>query len=257
MGLVFCNAKNGNNVPNNTWICHHPGNCNDNECHNSTSNEEIQNISKSECGDLQHGKDFLALASYGTVIPTIRLLPKTSNTTESAAYWANYTDRWKDVDLGTGGGSSPGSSPDSINSSHASTDKTATTIGMAIGLGAGIPILLGIAAAVFFYLRHQRKEKANTTANDTIVPSHSTHPAPEYPDDKKGAVASDGFKAELGGTQPPISPGPSEMQDTSVKGSSYVSPLVSPATMHDGFKGEGISKYQGPYMRSHPHEMAG
>ena len=180
------------------------------------------------------------------------------NATATASFWAANTDRYKSIPAYTTGSDMP-SSTNSPPANHASSDKTSTTIGLAVGLGVGVPLLIGIAALIFFCVRRQRKKKTDPMAStEPTEPTEPAQPASAYPDDKKDAVASHGFKAELDATPNIGSPGPSEMQDTSVMGSPYGSPLVSPATIHEGFKGsDEIYKAEGGGRPGQAHEMAG
>jgi hypothetical protein len=172
-----------------------------------------------------------------------------------ASFWAANTDRYKSIPAYTTGSGIP-SPTNSHPANYTSSDKTSTTIGLAVGLGVGIPLLIGIAALVFFCVRRQRKKKTN--ANATTEPTELMLPESGYPVEKKGVTASYGFKAELDGTPNINSPGPSEMQDTSVMGSPYGSPLVSPATINEGFKGsDEISKHYGGGKTGQAHEMVG
>ncbi|KAF2829252.1 hypothetical protein CC86DRAFT_187286 [Ophiobolus disseminans] len=149
-------------------------------------------------------------------------------------------------------------STNSHAANQTSTDKNSTTIGLAVGLGVGIPLLLGLLALTFFCLRRHNKNKATPT---TPAPTEPIPPTTNFQNDKKDVAASHGFKAELDGTPHISSPAPSEMQDTSVVGSPYGSPVVSPATIHEGFEGAGADEIYklrgGGKVGGQAHEMAG
>jgi len=261
-GLVFCNGRSG--MPNNTWLCHNPDNCgNRGDCATSSWGERVARIVPDEpvgCKDLKTDDKHVAFREAG-VIPDVTALPSRS---ALSSWWAEFADQTKPVLVATPKSTYVSTTATAIPTgaaAHPEWHKAPSTIGLGVGLGLGIPVLLGIAGLIYFCVRRQRKRKAENNTVDTTEPTEPAHPESGFPIEKKDVAASHGFKAELDGT-PSIerygSPGPSEMQDTSMMGSPYGSPLVSPATIHEGFKGsDEIYKAEGGGRPGQAHEMAG
>jgi hypothetical protein len=224
-GLVFCDGKN--NMPRNKWICHDPENCGGiSDCATKPWDDEVENLHPTiptNCDTLNHDEKYVAFNDTNPIREVIKLPERQS----LSSWWVEHTDQLSTVQSAsvsvtaiasttTGAGAAATSSN---KSAHSSSSKTATTIGLAVGLGVGIPLLLIIAALTFFCLRRQRKNKNNTTLNPdpAIASPHTMPPAYDYPGEEKDIAASHGhIKAELDGTPNIGSPGPSEMQDTSV-----------------------------------------
>jgi hypothetical protein len=222
------------------------------------------------CKDLKNDKEeFVAFKQNGSLADVVALPARVA----TSSWWAEHTDQSRIAVSTSSKVESTSSSAAATTTTtpitlptHAHLKKTATTIGLAVGLGVDIPLLLIIVALTFFCLRRQRKNKNNTTlnpdptTNPDIASPHTMPPAYDYPGEKKDVAASHAHvKAELDGTPNIGSPGPSEMQDTSVVGSPYGSPIGSPKTVYDGFQGpDEIRKAErGAKTGVQAHEMAG
>jgi hypothetical protein len=273
IGLVFCNGTN--NLPNNTWLCHHPDNCGGKgNCASKIWNEGLEKMPPIGCDDLKHGDYFVAFKAAATLSDTA-VLPVPSKT---SAWWAENADRYRTTGSSVPGGNSTlpalimGNSAVSSTSSMASgvtspasatstdasdpdPEASATNLSpekqkrvdMGVGIGVGVPVALFIAALGFIFTCRRRRRREAQIQNDAGTPGEKT------------AAAAYGHKSELDGT-PVIgtygSPGPSEMQGSSVEGTLWQSPVAKQGDF--GYKKRMSAREEDDEIRGvGVHELAG
>ncbi|ORX96900.1 hypothetical protein BCR34DRAFT_607478 [Clohesyomyces aquaticus] len=184
VGLVYCNGSD--NTPNNTWICHHPENCGDEQhCPGTTPwDSKLQKMPALECSDMENGQDFVAVLA-GPVLPDQFRLPgddrgvssylSVHSTTKLAASSPTPSSTGTPSSGSTTGSAATAGAHPTDNNGPSTTSPTRTAsatasdtaapapatyskgmyIGLPVGLVAGALVLVGM----FFYYRHHRKEK--------------------------------------------------------------------------------------------------
>ncbi|KAI8942682.1 hypothetical protein NX059_000732 [Plenodomus lindquistii] len=279
VGLVFCNGTN--NLPDDTWVCHHPDNCGGrSDCGEGIWDPDIQRLEGTTCDNVDHEERYVAFKESST-LSDIAALPVR---TELSSWWVVHADRtavtkasamssgMSGLSLApssatmTGQAVSMTTSTNAISSTSTSTSTTlmsgethpaatnekTITLGLGIGLGIGIPILLSLIALIIFFVRRQRnKHKAG--------PAASPGSWDEYTSEKGEVYAHHAQQqSELDGTpifESPVSPQLSELQGSSTLGSPCQSPFVSPETVQGEFGVGGGVGDQGWGARR-VHEMA-
>jgi hypothetical protein len=247
IGLVYCNGTH--NLPNNTWLCHHPDNCgNKGNCANRIWSDGLEKMPPTGCEDLKHGDDYVAFNAAATLSDTA-VLPVPSKT---SAWWAENADRYRatsptlttqvftadasvlrissvsstsSVASGSTASASATSTaaPDPYpTATHPSPDEKQNHIGMGVGIGVGVPLTLCIAVLGLIFTRRRRKRRETQTETQTSINTSTSA--------EKSAAAAYGHRSELDGT--PIietygSPGLSEMQGSSVEGTPWQSPVMA------------------------------
>lgn len=252
---MYCDGEN--NLPNNTWLCHHPfhcgGNCGD------YWDPKLQSLPPTTCKDLDTRyiafeapstlSDLLALPvstglrSYFSAHPIVTAV----TSSESPAATSTTSDQSRSAVPSAATSSSPSATTISLEISGAPVhNSTSHTVAMAVGFGAGIPIILGLAGFLLYYFRRRRNQSRDTSVAEPV--------AKGYTDDGGGSYA---HKAELSAEGRPLSEMPgspgtivSEMDGSTIGGRSpgmSQSPFISPiqsdfpskshkhmSDMHDG-----------------------
>jgi hypothetical protein len=230
VGLVFCNGTN--NLPNNTWVCHHPDNC---ENCAVDWNDGITRQPATSCEKLKHGKEYVAFEASWT-LSDIVALPSKSRT---ASWWEENRGRYTSTSMTTTARESSypvatsttamgtSSETSSVPKQEAGNEKAvALGAGIGIGIGIGVPLLLCIMFFAFSYVGRQRKKYR--LAKEKLYMTSA----------EKNAAAFGGHKSELDST--PIvescgSPAASELQGSVVVGMALGSLGVSPEMVQEEF----------------------
>ncbi|KAF1919793.1 hypothetical protein BDU57DRAFT_153240 [Ampelomyces quisqualis] len=238
VGLVFCNGANG--LPRDSWVCHHPDNCGSTGYCAAEWSDGISKKPAVGCGDLKHGKEYVAFEASWTLSDVVAL-PSASRT---ASWWAANAARYASMTSTTlttsrstttmataftypsrtlgmsATGSMSVATPTSTSSvpQQASSNEKAVALGAGLGIGLGIPVLLCIMSLAFFYIRRQRKK---LNAANKRVDMNSA-------DEKHAAASSGGHKSGLDST--PIVGGCGLPAASELQG-----PGVSPETVQEEF----------------------
>jgi hypothetical protein len=239
---VYCDGEE--NLPNNTWLCHHPSNCGTNGC-DSNWDPELQKLPPVTCGDLDQKyiafdapstlSDLLALpvatglSSYFSAHPVATstessMIWSTTSNSAAASVTSDQSHLVPSVTTSSTQSATTSSAETSIADAHKSPSHT---VAIAVGLGVGILVILALAGFLFYYFRRRRNQARETSETDVKARE----------DTNFGGVAY-AHKAELPGEDRPLSEMPgspvtvvSEMDGSTIGARSPVSnqsPFISP-----------------------------
>jgi hypothetical protein len=250
---VYCNGEG--NLPNNTWLCHHPSNCGSNGC-DSNWDPELQTLPPVSCGDLDDSyKAFDAesilldvtslpgptgLSSYFSDHPVATAT--TSSTTSNPTATSVTSDRSYLVSSATTSSTQSATTSSTEPSSANEHSSTSHIVPMAVGLGVGIPIILALAGFLLYYFRKRRNQPREISETDTKSRGDT---------DFGGAVYA--HKAELPGESRPLSEMPGSPVTIVDKMDGSIVGGRSPEPNHSPFVSPIQSEFSG---KSREHRMS-
>lgn len=173
VGIVFCNGQA--DLPNDTWVCHHPDNCGSaQDCAKDSRDGGIEKLQDTNCGNVDHEGKYVAFTASSTLSDVVPLPMRT----ELASWWQVHADRTKATLMWTGlasdftypsvsptasdstestvaapSSTSTSTSPWPIQTSPAQSNRRAATLALSIGIGIGLPIVSTLAGLTIFYMR--------------------------------------------------------------------------------------------------------